>query len=202
LLTKTAREAKNETSLTYVQRKAIERFTNTSIEKDISHVEDVKRGIELEPVLIAEYAKLKGQKVQFHGKNQKRCVDEVHNTSSLPDGFLDDRVLDGKCPNLQNHLDNLDCASDIKWFISNRFQYWVQLQVHMWTASVEMKKIYDKCDFVSYCNHPTLDDSCRLFVTTIYRDDDFIEKCKLIALNNIELLNAEIDRLKKYLKPQ
>jgi hypothetical protein len=199
LLTKGKKVAKNDTSRKYVERKAIERITGMSIQEDISSVKAIQRGIELEPKLIAAYEQRFG-KLEFTGAKQKRCVDEKHNTSALPDGLRIDRPIEGKCPDLKNHVDNLDYAHDLEWFIEKRYDYWVQGQVQIWCASVEMKIDYKHFDFASYCEHESLKDENRLHVVTIPRDDEFINLCKKCALENIEILNAEINRRKKYFK--
>lgn len=199
LLTKGQKVAKNDTSRQYIERKAIERITGMSIQEDISFVKAIQRGIELEPNLIAAYEARFG-KLEFTGFNQKRCVDEKYNTSALPDGLRTDRPIEGKCPELKNHIDNLDYAHNLEWFIDNRYEYWVQGQVQIWCASVEMKINYKCFDFVSYCEHPKLKEENQLLVVTIPRDDDFIDLCKKCALDNIEVLNNEIERRKKYFK--
>lgn len=190
LLTAKAQPARNATARNYICEKAWERLTGTRVERG-SGFRETDWGNEWEVFAIEEFSRRTGIQVEHTGKAQK-----FHKADGFPfgatlDGCINpDTILEAKCPfNGGIHLQNWRYASDLDWFKSERFEYYVQVQGGMWASDrrhayfvsfdpgvSRERDTFERTMFEAYPN------DLKLFHTKIPRDEQFIDLLKSVVL--------------------
>lgn len=104
-------------------------------------------GIDQEPYAISRFEQVSG--LQVHSSQVWQQHGEHEFVGCTPDGLVgDDAVLEVKCPETENHIDNLFFGSQVE-------TYKWQLQGSMWVTG------RSKCYFVSYDPRTKLDINVR-----------------------------------------
>ena len=149
-----------------------EKFTN---QREIIKSNDAMlRGVELEPIARECYEFITDDKVQEVGLVYKS---ESKDISCSPDGLVEDRGLEIKCPLAKTH---------VSYLLANKLptKYIQQVQGSMWVTGL------DKWDFMSY--HPELPP----LLLTIDKDVEF-HKCLDKVLNDfISKLKENLEKIK------
>lgn len=135
----------------YLMKLVAEHFTGTKTE--IKQNEWMGRGVELEAEARAYYEFITSSEVSEVGLIYKDARNLV---SCSPDGLLDDRGLEIKCPAAHTH---------VEYLLNNKLptKYVLQVQGSMWVSGLA------KWDFLSY--HPDLPH----LLVTVERDDELHE---------------------------
>jgi putative phage-type endonuclease len=142
----------------------------------------MERGIELEPLARASYKVLKNVMV-----NQIAFVEHptIKMAGASPDGLIgDDGLLEIKCPKPENHVDHLlnNGASLIA-------KYNAQCQ---WQLACTNRQW---CELVSF--DPDMHPELQLFVTRIYRDNEWIAMAEKAVVDFDNEINESITKLKE-----
>ena len=142
--------------------------------------EHTERGIELEPIAISSYEALQGVFVEPVGF-------VIHPTIKMsgasPDGLVgDDGQIEVKCPTPANHIDTILSGKPPSKYIP-------QMQ---WQMACTGRKW---CDFVSYSAEFGNED-CSLFVTRVFRDNDFIAEAEKAVIQFLDEVDKQILQLR------
>jgi len=153
--------------------KLLGEFIQGEVEQGI-YTDDMERGNRLEPMARAFYEAITGSYVDEVGMvylNKDKVV------SCSPDGLMDAKGLEIKCPKLGNHIGyTLDGKLPTK--------YKAQVQGSMWVTGL------DQWDFMSY--HPNYEP----LIITVERDEKFIEKMEQVVLEfsqKLEELKSKVN---------
>lgn len=145
------------TALTLAKRIAFER-SDLILEEDNFVNSAMQWGIDHEDEAIATFEQQ--EFVIVHSQQVWQQHPEYENVGVTPDGLVgEDAVLEVKCPNTDNHIDNLLFGAQIE-------TYKYQLQGSLWVTGRK------KCYFVSY--DPRVKRS--LSVDIVMRDDEMISE--------------------------
>lgn len=201
LFTTKRKPAENDTSRGYIQVKAIEAITKERFDVPFL-AKATEHGKEFEPEAIELYEKLHKVKAESIGDDQQFFKCKNIELGATPDGFVEIKgerlMLEIKCPfNLMIHLENLENAHSIEWFIENRYKYYIQIQAGLFSTGLK------NALFMSYGAHKKVKEDAKLVVIKIPYDTDFVEN-KLIPTVEAatELREKEIQRYSKYMKKE
>ena len=137
--------------------------------------DDMKRGIELEPVARDMYSMINDVEVEEIGM---AYLDDRKLISCSPDGLVNENGLwENKAPKPHTH---------IKYRLDNKIptQYIPQVQGQMWV----MEREY--CDFMSYC--PDI----KPFIIRVNRDDDYIATLSGAVEKFVSEMQEKLEKLK------
>ena len=156
---------------------------------DISSIAHVQHGLEYEAEAINAYMAYKDAKV--HSMQQWQQHQE-YPFGCTPDGLVDDDgMIEVKCPNSNNHLDNIMEGKQIGLYVP-QMQFSMLVTGRAW------------CDFISY--DPRAPEGLKLFVERVYRDDakilELVSRGKTMhdmALDYAETLKIKMQQQKAVL---
>jgi hypothetical protein len=148
----------------------LERITGRSQESGYING-DMQRGIELEPEAIAAYEARTGSLVQPIGY----CLHDTLMAGCSPDGFVNDGLVEVKCPRSATHLSYLRFGGVPK-------DYLPQLVHQLWITGAPW------VDFASY--DPRFPERLQFFCVRLQRNEQEIASYALAA----SLFLAEVDK--------
>jgi hypothetical protein len=150
---------------------------------DISHLSAVEWGIENEWLAVESYQERTFAEVNYTGESQVFTLHPViRYVGATPDGYIGtDGLLEIKCPNSSNHLDNLldDAQLD---------QYRPQLQFQLWVTGRKW------VDWVSF--DPRAPEPLQLHIVRVERDEALIAELE----QRCDELNKRADAVARELK--
>lgn len=145
-----------------------EPFTNAAIEWGIEHEDEARNA----------YSAKTGELVEEVGFIQHPFLQ----AGASPDGYVNEGLIEIKCPNTQTHLDYIyDGKPPTKYVQQMQFQ--MACTGRPW------------CDFVSY--DPRLPDNLRLLIVRVPRDNGMIAEMEATVSEFILEMNAKIEKLKE-----
>lgn len=194
LMTSTCKFSVGKTSEKYIFEKVYERITGQECDNGFSSAA-TEWGKKYEP----EAAKLFEEKynctILDKGDDQKFYKVSDMDVGATPDGILEEEWFDGtaeiKCPfNGANHLQNILCRHNVQKFKKTRFEYYVQVQIAMWSSGK------NKTVFISY--DPRQKEHLKLYVITIPIDLEFIDELKIVIGEAIARRDEAVRELTQY----
>ena len=139
-----------------------------------------ERGVELEPIALSSYEARVGLFVEPVGFVNHPTIEM---SGASPDGLVgDDGLIEIKCPTPANHLDTLLNKKAPSKYIP-QMQWQMACTGRQW------------CDFVSYSAEFGVSDHA-LFVTRVWRDDDFIADAEKAVIQFLKEVDDQILQLK------
>jgi len=140
---------------------------------------DMERGVELEPEARYEYSLIAGDVIEI-GFVIPDETDELHDFVGVsPDGFINDGILEIKCPKLKTHLNYIRAN-----VLPNAYKWQVQGQLMITGAKW--------CDFMSY--YPKL----KPFIIRVLPDLKMQEELRARLLSSIEKVKETIEIYNNY----
>lgn len=145
-----------------------EPFTNAAIEWGVEHEAEARDA----------YSAKTGELVEEVGFIQHPTLQ----AGASPDGYVNEGLIEIKCPNTQTHLDYIyDGKPPTKYVQQMQFQ--MACTGRPW------------CDFVSY--DPRLPENLRLLIIRVPRDDKMIADMESAVTEFINEMNAKLEKLKE-----
>lgn len=145
-----------------------EPFTNAAIEWGVEHEAEARDA----------YSAKTGELVEEVGFIQHPTLQ----AGASPDGYVNEGLIEIKCPNTQTHLDYIyDGKPPTKYVQQMQFQ--MACTGRPW------------CDFVSY--DPRLPENLRLLIIRVPRDDRMIADMESAVTEFINEMNAKLEKLKE-----
>lgn len=138
------------------------------VSPDISGLPAVEWGIENEWLAVESYQERTFADVQYTGDSQLFTIHpEIDYVGATPDGYIGtDGLIEIKCPNSSNHLDNLLESAQLA-------QYTPQLQFQLWVTGRKW------VDWISF--DPRAPEALQMHIVRVERDEAFIaslaERC-------------------------
>lgn len=164
-------------AIEYAQRVALEQVTGLRDETGSFKNAYMDRGNDLEPIARDLY------EIETFSKVTNGGFHYIDDLGDSPDGKVGEKGrIEIKCVIPNTHWKRLK-----KGGYDTAYKY--QIQGHLWIGNC------DWCDFVQYC--PEMPQSKRLYVFTVKRDEEMIERMKIRmelfrqeVKKNVEILNA------------
>lgn len=130
---------------------------------DISHLSAVEWGIENEWLAVEAYQERTFADVNYTGESQLFTIHPIIDyIGATPDGYIGaDGLLEIKCPNSSNHLDNVLESAQLE-------QYLPQLQFQLWVTGRKW------VDWLSF--DPRAPEPLQMHIVRVERDEAFIEQ--------------------------